>query len=313
MMTRTEARHRRASLLDCWRMYRRARRTVGCRDCADIPKDPRAGAIVSGDPAYQIMHKGIKVALGGYHGSWMAEVIRILRGHHEPQEERIFYEVLKVLPSGAAMMEVGSYWAYYSLWFRSAIPAARVYMIEPVPSKLRKGIDNFRLNGLTGVFRNAFVGAVSSQRAAFSDWDGTLLQLPCLAIDDFLDQEGIAFLDILHADIQGSEVEMLRGARNALARKRIGYVFVSTHPGKHEICLSFLRELGYKLVFEHSIEESCSGDGLIVARSDRAPPIPQIYVTKTCRPGPARDSFAGLIDLLTQKESRRLWSAIRSG
>ena len=243
----------------------------------------------------------------------MAEVIRALRGHHEPQEERIFHEVLKVLPTNAVMMEVGSYWAYYSLWFRSAIAGGRVYMVEPVPSKLQKGVDNFRLNGFSGVFRNAFVGAVSSEQADFSDWDGTILQLPCLAIDDFLDQEGIAFLNVLHADIQGSELEMLQGARGALAGERIGYVFISTHPGKHEACLAFLRELGYKLVFEHSIEESFSGDGLIVSRSERAPPIPNIHVTKAPGRGPARESLAGLIELLTRRESRRLWSAIRSG
>lgn len=41
------------------------------------------------------MHNGVKVIAGGYYGSWMTEIIRLLQGHHEPQEERVFYENIK--------------------------------------------------------------------------------------------------------------------------------------------------------------------------------------------------------------------------
>ena len=303
----------RPGLLETWRIYRRARRTIGCRDCAGIAKHPAAGTIVAGDPPYQVMHNGMKVGLGGYHGGWMAEVISQLGGHHEPQEERIFQEVLGALPAGACMIEAGSYWAYYSMWFRSRISDARVYMVEPVAFKLKRGMDNFRLNGLTGVFRHAFVGAASSPAAEFTDWDGTRSQLERVAIDDFLDEQGISFLDLLHADIQGGELDMLRGCRRALSGQRIGYLFISTHPGMHEPCLAHLRGSGYEVVFEHSIAESCSGDGLIVARGSRAPVIPPVSVTKKPAPGRVRENLAALAELATRPENRRLWSAIRGG
>ena len=104
--------------------------------------------------------------------------------------------------------------------------------------------------------------------------------MPCVAIDDFLAQEGITFLDILHADIQGAELEMLEGCRRSLMENRIGYLFVSTHADKHAACMAVIRRAGYQLVAEHSVEESCSGDGLIVARSERSPTFPRSKLLK---------------------------------
>lgn len=302
----------RPSLLDSWRIYRRARRTIGCNDCLVIPKHPLAGEIVPGDPPHQFMHNGLKVRLGGYHGAWMAEVIKMLKGHHEPQEERLFHEVLKTMAPGAVMLEAGSYWAYYSMWFRRRVPDARVYMIEPVAHKLTIGRENFVLNGLTGEFRNAFVGATSSPCADFVDWDGSVLRLPRIALDDFMKEEGIDFLDLLHADIQGAELDMLAGARGALADGRIGFLFISTHPGMHEPSLNALRAHGYRVVCEHSIEESCSGDGLIVARGPRTPVIAEVPISRAGNKGRVREDFGALVELLYRKECRRLWSAIRA-
>lgn len=74
--------------------------TVSCNDCKSIPKVKNAGKVFSGKKKYQLMHNGIKIVYGRYHGLWMAEIIRILKGHHEPQEEKVFYEVLKRVPNG---------------------------------------------------------------------------------------------------------------------------------------------------------------------------------------------------------------------
>jgi hypothetical protein len=166
---------------------------------------------------------------------------------------------------------------------------------------------------MKGVFRGAFVGASSNENGQFKDWDGSVSQVPCVAIDDFLSQEGITFLDILHADIQGAELEMLEGCRRSLAENRIGYLFVSTHADKHAVCLAAVKRAGYQLVAEHSIEESCSGDGLIVARSEHAPRIPPVEITKYAGRGRLRENVAALMDLVTRKEHRRLWKAVRAG
>ena len=51
--------------------------TSSCRDCDRIPKVKDAGATFESPRGrYQLMHNGGKVLHGGYHGLWMAEIIR---------------------------------------------------------------------------------------------------------------------------------------------------------------------------------------------------------------------------------------------
>jgi len=44
-----------------------------------------AGHFVGETQDMQIMHNGILIKRGSYHGEWMSEIIQKLRGHHEPQ------------------------------------------------------------------------------------------------------------------------------------------------------------------------------------------------------------------------------------
>ena len=86
--------------------------TTSCRDCDHIPKVAGAGEVVEENgQRVQIMHNGVRVIAGGYDGDWMMEIIRRLKGHHEPQEELVFHEILKTLPEQATMIELGGYWS----------------------------------------------------------------------------------------------------------------------------------------------------------------------------------------------------------
>jgi len=121
----------------------RADMTVSCRDCDPIPKVPGSGKVISfeGKPV-QIMHNGVRVVAGGYYGDWMTGIIERLRGHHEPQEEVVFHEILKHLPPSATMLELGGFWSYYSLWFKSQHGDQRkAYVVEPDPNHI--GRTNF--------------------------------------------------------------------------------------------------------------------------------------------------------------------------
>jgi hypothetical protein len=90
----------------------RAEMTVSCRDCELIPKVRDAGKVVSleGKPV-QIMHNGVRVVAGGYYGDWMTGIIERLQGHHEPQEEVVFHEILKHVAPDATMLELGGFWS----------------------------------------------------------------------------------------------------------------------------------------------------------------------------------------------------------
>lgn len=229
---------------------------LSCPDNARLPRQPSAGTIVDG---YQLMHNGIKVVVGGYYGDGVTRMLAENRGCHEPQEEVMFAAVLVNMPRGALMVEAGAYWGFYSMWFSQVIPGAKVFLIEPDPANLIVGKRNFFANGFDGDFTLAYVG-----RSSGVQLDGTRI----VSIGSFLAEKGLTRLDILHADIQGYELEMLEGAEQLLNEHCIDYVFVSTHSTLlHKQCAAFLRARGYRLLASVNLKESHSFDGVLVACS----------------------------------------------
>jgi FkbM family methyltransferase len=244
-----------------------------CRDCDSIAKVVEAGVIITPpapDKPYQIMHNGLKVYTDSHYGDFNVEVIRRLRGHHEPQEEKVFHEVLKTIPANSVMIELGSFWAYYSLWFNREILHAVNYMIEPIQEVMERGKANFSLNNIHGDFSVLAIGKETKPNVPFQHWDGTCRNVGQICVDDFIASKNIPFVHILHADIQGSEYEMLKGAHNALTDHKIGRLFISTHSELlHQQCMRYLQHTDYKIIAEHTPAESYSEDGLIVACQDQ--------------------------------------------
>jgi hypothetical protein len=234
---------------------KRMRDILSCPDFNLIPKVKNAGAITSGK---QIMHNGVRIHLGSYYGPDCSKMMQVCKGVHEPQEERVFMEALKTLPSGALMIEMGSFWSFYSMWFNRQINGAVNYMIEPDKFNLGHGERNFRLNGMTGNFFQGFIAEKS----------GVVDGVSIIAIDDFVKQNAIRFIHMLHSDIQGYEYEMLMGARNTFQENKVGYVFISTHSNEvHYKCLSFLKERDFIIIANADMNQTYSVDGLIAARA----------------------------------------------
>ncbi len=279
---------------------RRVAEATLCADADYIPKVPGAGA-VSIDAAgnrVQLMHNGLVVLANGYYGDFMTQIIEKMKGHHEAQEEKVFYEVLKAIPAGSTMIELGSYWAYYSMWFQKTVNGGRNFMIEPAKSSIECGMKNFRLNGLGGDFTQAFVGRESDTGWQQAELRPKMEDVRKVCIQDFARAKGIERVAILHSDIQGFEYDMLLGCGDLLEQKKIGFFFISTHSLKvHFQCRAHLLREGYALIAEHTPKESYSEDGLIVVA---APPsaISPVQISK--RPVSARQKFkAAAFKLMT--------------
>lgn len=269
-----------SGISECERL--RINLALSCRDSESIPKVDMAGQYVGDEHEMQVMHNGIRIKRGSYHGEWMSEIIQKLHGHHEPQEEKVFAEVLKHIDSGneAVMVELGSFWAYYSMWFQQQIPGAKSFMVEPNSSKLDIGKAHFKLNNFEGVFLRGFVGSEPKLTSTFIDWDGKESQIEEITIDSLMQKQSIDSIDILHADVQGAEYDMLKGSINALSNNNIKYLFISTHGHQHRRCLRYLKKFGYRIIAQHSVLESYSGDGLIVARSGQTTGPDQVPISK---------------------------------
>ena len=260
---------------------RRIEMTASCTDCNTIAKVERAGEV---HDSVQLMHNGVKVRADGYCGPWMTEIIRRLRGHHEPQEEWAFHLLLRHARPGTRILELGCYWSYYSLWYLKAVPHSRATLVEPDPNYSNVGKSNFELNGVWGDFHEGCIGGESKAEVPFTCENGNVHSIRQLTVDELLTQP----VELILADIQGAELRMLQGAVESLKRGRIRFLVLSTHhhsisgdPLTHQKCLDFVRSHGGRVLVEHDIHESFSGDGLIVAAFDPLDAsIPPIRVSR---------------------------------
>lgn len=218
-----------------------------------INKEDKAGFIDNENNVF--LHNGIKVPVNGpnaYCGNF-SEILILNRGVHEPLEEFCFQEMINskhLSEKDIVMIELGSYWAHYSMWMKKKYPLSKVIMVESNYDYMNVGINNFKLNKISdGEFINKKVTK-----------DG-------LKIDDLVKEKGIKEITVLHSDIQGYEEEMLESSHKTLKDKLIRHLFISTHSNKiHKKCSDILSNYGYFIEVNSEPDfHSTSYDGFILA------------------------------------------------
>jgi FkbM family methyltransferase len=248
----------------------RVRITLMGRDADNLPRAAHAGLVGenSGTPV-QVMHNGLIVVRDGYYGQWMTDLIKYMKGVHEPQEEFAFSEILPYAPPNSTIIELGAYWGFYSMWFLKSVSASKAYLFEPEIQHLMIGMKNLQLNGLSGQFFHGAIGPDDGARHLSLPGLSSTVNAPIVTVDEIMEQQRIQFAFMIHSDIQGAELNMLKGAYRSMAEKRIGYFFISTHDDKalHHQCIALLQEFDFSILAEHSMQESFSVDGLIVAKA----------------------------------------------
>jgi hypothetical protein len=230
--------------------------TCICPDNHDITRIKGGGRIENG---IQTMHNGLKVYADKYYGPEWTKAIELNKGVHEPQLEVLFHRVLNALSGRPVFVELGSYWAYYSMWFKQVFPHGPCHLIDIDKDCLEVGRNHFKLNGMEGAFHYMGVGSSTD----------TVSGNEIISLDDFAKKERLEKIDILLSDIQGSEEEMLLGASEMLGKQKIDWLFIATHVNHalHTRCKDLLIEYGYEIVCSINLDETFSDDGLIVAHS----------------------------------------------
>jgi len=222
-----------------------------------IKRVPEAGYIDKN--GYVILHNGHRVPVYGElaYYSEFSDILIINRGVHEPLEEFCFQAVLKkIKKQNPKMLELGAYWAHYSMWLLKEFPAAECYLVEPDKKNIECGRNNFNINGFKGEFIQDFVGSIGFK------------------LDKFIDERKIEKLEILHSDIQGYELEMIDGGADTLKNHKVDYVFISTHSNSlHELVEKNLVSYGYVVEVSSGEHHTTSGDGFILAHSPNVTPV----------------------------------------
>jgi FkbM family methyltransferase len=172
-----------------------------------------------------------------------------------------------LLPEGGTFYDIGSNWGYFPLYAASRRRALAVHSFEPHPLTFQdlescveqaglKGIvtcHNFALSSADGEAFIQFPDGLHSGWAEVSPAGGTRITTRRL------DSLGLPPPDFVKIDVEGHEIEALRGAESTLRRAQPFVVFESKRdygaPERTLEPLFFLANLGYRF-FQPALERN---------------------------------------------------------
>lgn len=188
-------------------------------------------------------------------------------------ESGVAGEIRARLPRGAVFLDVGAHVGYHSLLASVRVgPAGKVIAFEPNPKTLVSLRRNLELSRATNVvvepiacsdsegMLTLFAGPPSNTAAASLARRNAELQGPSLAsyrvrarrIDDVVAELGLQRVDVAKVDVEGAELQVVRGARATLARF---HPFVVMEQIPEELAVfgatpadldTLMKELGYR-------------------------------------------------------------------
>jgi FkbM family methyltransferase len=143
--------------------------------------------------------------------------------------------IRKNLTPSSIFFDVGAQMGYLSLVAASAAKGVQVYAFEPEQNNLTRFNHNIALNDISTirVVEQAVSDATGTLKLYLADNNnaGThstipgvtnvserFLELPCTTLDDFVRAEGISRIDLIKVDVEGGELEVIRGAHRTLAK-----------------------------------------------------------------------------------------------
>jgi FkbM family methyltransferase len=161
-----------------------------------------------------------------------------LAGH--PYEEAQWKLVRRLLGPGGVMIDVGANQGFYSLLgSRTVGPTGRVFAFEPAITERRKLHRNLALNRCRNVVVEPLAvgseegsadfylclghqGSWSSLREPAADMTAKsqLVQVDITTLDAYSRRAGLEDIDLIKIDVEGGELNVLRGATDVLDRFR---------------------------------------------------------------------------------------------
>ena len=134
--------------------------------------------------------------------------------------------------NGGVCLDIGANIGACSLaWYRRN-PNTKIFAFEPHPETFARLKRNVDLNSLTGniVAVHAAIGSgLGMIDIGMSDTDSmaivggrkeysNIVEVPCLTIDHFLNENNVSEIDICKIDVEGFEIEVLRGMSTSLSK-----------------------------------------------------------------------------------------------
>jgi len=186
--------------------------------------------------------------------------------------------------AGEAILDVGANVGLFTIRYSRMFPKAEVYSFEPNPGVYKRLLRNIEANGLTNVvainaavcdsagIRPFFVGRVTVTGSMIQNRDRATepaFYTEVVNLDAFCKARSIASIALLKIDVEGAEMEVLRGAQNALQVTRA--LMIECHSDELAASVGhFLAARGFAATFR-----SIHWEGLSVVHFGRVGAVPR--------------------------------------
>ena len=156
----------------------------------------------------------------------------------------------------ATVFDVGANVGQTACRFTKSFPLATIFSFEPVPETFSSMRDrtahlprvkpfNLALGAAAGrATMHIAESSVSSSFVESGRATGRTADVAVDTLDAFADSHGVARIDLLKIDVEGSELQVLQGSRRALAAHKIRYVYAecafAPNPGNSQTDFSQL-------------------------------------------------------------------------
>jgi FkbM family methyltransferase len=212
----------------------------------------RLRVVAAGMPLHGTLKRIYHAALGRVSGEGLmatlpgGECVRLDPAHRQLAWNADEYVAFKdVVRPGSIVLDAGANLGAYTVLFAQWVgPHGRVFAFEPAP-ECRAGLKRqLALNGVaarvavrgeavagaSGVRRFLASGLHGDNRLTAAGVPGDGIVVATTSIDDFCERERVS-PDVMKIDVEGAELDVLRGARQTIARAGASLaLFVELHP-----------------------------------------------------------------------------------
>ena len=207
----------------------------------------------------------------------IASLQRVYCEHHQLRE---------FIPVGAMVIDVGANIGQFNFFSRHYLKASRVISIEPLPgcfailaknASVSDDCHQLALSDRNGV-RTMFLSSISSSLSSYIPASGASMiadnAVISRTLDDFVTDLGVAHVDLLKVDTEGSEYDIIRGGSHTLTVcTRIAIEMSVSRPSSGDVFRigNAIENAGFRLLLlaPHSGYRPSAVDGLFEKSDQR--------------------------------------------